>query len=353
MSRIVMTDDGIPFDGRTPETRPLGGAESAFVSLAAAFARRGHAITAFTKCAAPLDHLGVEWRPIVKGGIPDEADLYIANRGDKLLPLVPRAHTAVFWIHNPARYLMKWRYLWKLWRRKPMIVFSSYYHASTYPRWAPDGGRAIIPYAIHDSFRTVLGPIVPPGPRAVFTSSPLRGLDWLIGMWVTKIFPAVPKAELHVFSGPATYGTLGAAKSGEMAPVLAHARAMKDAGIVVREPIPRAELAKELARFRVFLYRGSDDETYCMAAGEAQAAGVPAVVCDLGCLAERVRDRDTGFVVSAEEGRDERDFAAATIKILTDDNLWRRFHTAALARQRGRAWDHAAAEFEALMRLDS
>ena len=34
MARIVMADDGIAFDGQTPEKGPLGGAESAFVALA-------------------------------------------------------------------------------------------------------------------------------------------------------------------------------------------------------------------------------------------------------------------------------------------------------------------------------
>ena len=343
-----MADDGIPFDGRTPEIRPLGGAESAFVSLANALAARGHAVTAYTNIAEPLDHKGVAWRP-VSGELPDEADLYIANRGDKMLRRVPNARKLVFWIHNPAKYLLKRRYLWPLWQRRPTIVFSSNYHASTYPAWAPGGKRLTIPYAIHEPFRTVAGPIVPPAPRAVFTSNPLRSLDWLISLWVTRIRPAVPRAELHVFSGPATYGTAGDAKAAEMMPVLAVARSMAEGGVVLREPIPRDRLADELAGFRVFTYRGSADETFCMAAGEAQAAGVPAVVCDNGCLSERVRNLDSGFVVTAEEGRDERDFAAATIKLLTDDQLWQRFHKGALAHQRSRGWDDAAADFERLL----
>ncbi|HEX9466043.1 MAG TPA: glycosyltransferase family 4 protein [Alphaproteobacteria bacterium] len=348
MSRIVLADDGIPFDGRSPEAGPLGGAESAFVSLAEALARRGHAVEAYTKCAATVTHNGVAWRPI-DGGAPDAADLYIANRGDKLLTLVPGARSTAFWIHNPARYLRKWRYLSKLWRRQPTLVFLSAYHAGTYPGWAPGRRRAIIPHGIHDAFRDIASPVLPPRPRAVFTSNPLRSLDWLIETWVTRIFPAVPKAELHVFSGPATYGALGARKAGEMEPVLRQARAMKDAGVVLREPLPRDRLAAELAGFRVFAYRGSEEETFCLAAGEAQAAGVPAVVCDIGALAERVRDRETGFVVSPEPGRDERDFATAMIKVLTDDTLWRRLHQGAVSRQRRRGWDDAAVDFERLI----
>lgn len=348
MGRIILADDGIPFDGRSPELGPLGGAESAFVSLAEALAARGHSVEAYTSCAAALHHKGVAWRPITDG-VPEAADLYIANRGDKLLKLVPRARATAFWIHNPARYLLKWRYASKLLRRRPAMVFLSAYHAATYPAWAPGGTRVVIPHGIHERFRALAGPAAPPRPRAVFTSNPLRSLDWLIELWVTRIYRTVPNAELHIFSGPATYGAVGAAKQADMAPVLRQAQIMAETGIVLREPLARDRLAEELAGFRVFTYRGSEEETFCLAAGEAQAAGVPAVVCDVGALSERVRDRDSGFVVSAEPGRDERDFATATIKILRDDALWQRLHRGAVTHQRGRGWNEAAADFETLM----
>ena len=123
-----MADDGIAFDGDALATGPLGGAETAFISLAEALAARGHNVTVHNLCCAPMDRNGVSWKPL-NGGLPDTADMYIANRGDQLLPLVRRAKTRVFWIHNPAGYLKKWRYVSKLWRTRPMVVFSSNFHA--------------------------------------------------------------------------------------------------------------------------------------------------------------------------------------------------------------------------------
>src|SRR5690348_17954441 len=117
MADIVFADDGIAFDGRSAVASPIGGAESALVGLAEALAGRSHRVTVYNRCAAPLEHAGVTWRPLA-GGPPKAADLYIANRGDKLLRLVPAARRTIFWIHNPATYLLKWRYLSKLaWRR--------------------------------------------------------------------------------------------------------------------------------------------------------------------------------------------------------------------------------------------
>ncbi|MFN3077956.1 MAG: glycosyltransferase family 1 protein, partial [Alphaproteobacteria bacterium] len=136
MARIVLADDGIAFDGRTPDHSPLGGAESSFILLAETLAGRGHVVSVHNRCQAPIRHNGVDWTPL-EAGLPEAADLYIANRGDKLILALPGARHTVFWIHNPADYLLKWRYLWKLWYRKPAIVFIGTYHATTYPAWAP------------------------------------------------------------------------------------------------------------------------------------------------------------------------------------------------------------------------
>jgi glycosyltransferase involved in cell wall biosynthesis len=344
MARIVVADDGIAFDGRTAEEGPLGGAESAVVGLVEALAARGHDVRVVNRCEAPLDWKGVRWRPLGAEAIPAGSDLYIGNRGHRLIGLAPRAGARVFWIHNPARYLMKPRYLARLAWRRPAIVFSGAYHASTYPAWAPSGGRRVIPYGVPELFRHA-GERAPPGPRAIFTSSPLRSLDWLLDLWVERIRPAVPGAELHVFSGTATYGAVGAAKSGAMTPVLDRAAALGGHGVQLRGAVPKRDLVGELQASRVYLYRGDENETFCMSAAEAQASGVPGVVEAIGSLPERVVDGATGFVVRGREA-----FAAAAIRLLREDALWQAQHRACLERQRRFGWPEAAASFEELLR---
>ena len=343
MARITIADDGIRFDGRSVEERPLGGAESAVVYLARALAGRGHDVRVYNRCERPVVHDGVRWTPIAEG-VADVADLYLANRGDKLIPLVPNARSRVFWIHNPARYLLKARYLSKLWRFKPTIAFIGAYHRTTYPRWAPGGARVVIPYGIADEFLRAEASASPPPPRVVFASNPLRSLDWLLDVWAGRIHARVPAAELHLFAGPATYGAVGAAKSTAMDAVLSRARSLSGLGVVVRDPVPKSRLIAELRAARAMLYRGDLNETFCSAVGEAQAMGVPAVVQNLGAVAERVIDGETGIVAA-----DEASFADAAGRILLDDALWRRLHEGALAKQRGWGWPEAAAAFESLI----
>lgn len=346
MAAIVIADDGIEFDGRTPECGPLGGVESSLVNLAEELAGRGHDVKVRNMCAEAVNHNGVDWAPLADG-LPEVADLYIANRGDRLIGLMPGAKARAFWIHNPASYLMKWRYLSKLWRYKPTIVFIGDYHATTYPAWAPGGARRVIPYGIPDDFREAEPGHTTPGPRAVFTSNPLRSLDWLLDLWVGRIRPQVPDAELHVFSGAATYGSVGEAKALQMQAVLDKAYGLTDYGVVLRGPVPKAQLIDEFRDARVMLYRGDLNETFCLAVGEPQAMGVPAVVESRGSVVERVVDGVTGFVADGD-----LNFSAAAVSLLTDDGLWESQHQAALDHQRRWGWAEAAAEFEKLIDRD-
>jgi glycosyltransferase involved in cell wall biosynthesis len=339
-----MADDGVPFDGESLETGPLGGAETSFIGLAEGLAARGHRVTAFTSGTRRLDRAGVTWRPIAEG-LPETADLYIANRGHRLLGGVPGARRTAFWLHNPAGYVVKPRYLWPLWRRRPVVVFLGPFHATTLPAWVPTGGRSVIPYGIDAHFRN-LPPREPPRPRAIFTSNPLRRLDWVLEIWAEKIRPLVPAAELHVHSSLATYGGGDDAKRREAAPVLARAQALASAGVVLQPPVTKAALAGILGETRVFLYGGDPGETFCLAAAESQAAGVPGVVARSTCLAERVRDGESGFVV---EDDDREGFARHAVALLGDDGLWRRQHLACLATQRGLSWTEAAGLWEALL----
>jgi glycosyltransferase involved in cell wall biosynthesis len=343
MAHVVMSDDGIEFDGMSPTRGPLGGAEAAFLSAAEALAARGHRVEVRNRCAAPLDHNGVAWAPL-DSGVPERSDLYVANRSNHLIGLAPHARRRAFWIHNPGRYLKKWRYVSALFRHRPVIITTGRYHEATVPRWMPSGGHVSIPYAIPEAFRHATPLTAAPPPRAIFTSNPLRGLDWLLDQWERRIHPALPQAELHLYCGPSVYGAVGEAKAAPMRAMLTRAESLAGKGVRLFAPLPRAELIATLRQSRVMLYRGDENETFCMAVAEAQALGVPAVVQPLGSLPERVQSGVTGFVAGGEES-----FARHAIALLGDNALWRQQHEAALRLQAGLGADEVARRFEALL----
>ncbi len=200
----------------------------------------------------------------------------------------------------------------------------------------------IIPLGLEPQFLSAVERPAPP-PRAIFLSNPLRSLDWLMTVWVDHIYPQIPNAEFHLFCGAATYGAVGDRKAAEMAPILTRAQKLSANGVVLHDPLPKEKLINQINQSRVFLYRGDKGETFCLAAAEAQALGLPGVTEDIGCMSERIRDRQTGFIV-----RGEQPFADAAIQLLKNDTLWQTQHRYSLATQNKFTWNEAAKAFEEL-----
>jgi len=334
LARIVLADDGIAFDGRSAGA--LGGGETAFLRLAESFAARGHDVAAFSNTTERNTIAGVEWAP-VSGPMPDAADLYIANRGDRVLDRVPGAKRIAFWLHNDARYLKKFRYLRRLWLRKPTLVFVSESHRRLAPSWLPGGARIVIPLGLEDAYRHE-AERAPPLPNALYAANPLRGLAELAALW-PKI--DAPGAKLIAHSGADLYAAKPRTRAA-MEAALASVAGVS--GIELRPLIERDALIDVLRTCRVFLYPGDPTETFCLSVAEAQALGVPCVVYARGALPERVIDGKTGFVVESEA-----EFIDAARRLLTDDALWLAQHRACLATQSRRGWADMAADFERLL----
>lgn len=311
--------------------------------LAEALAARGHRVICLTRCQEPVSHNGVDWIPLqtpaAMAVCKTPVDLLIANRGHRALTCATRWRGAVgtlaLWVHNPARYLLKRRYLWPIWRHQPTLIFLSEAHVRTYPRWAP-GRRSIIPHGISPLFFPA--PVqAPPPPRAVFLSNPLRGLGRLIDLWTQQILPHIPQAELHLFTGRRIMAT-GEANRPETSHLLQ--KAADTPGLFLHDVLPREELAPALRSMRVFCYPADQEESFCLSAAEAQASGLPGVVTALGALPERIQHGRTGFVVAPD---DPEGFARALRTLLADDQVWSACHTAARSTP-ARSWTDAAAD---------
>lgn len=338
--RVVLADQGVAFDGATPTERPLGGAESAFVALAEAMAAEGAEVSAFSRGARAMQRNGVTWAAHDAPYPP--CDLYIANRDPKLLGRA-KAKRTVFWLHNPAQFLAKPRYLFPTIATRPALVFAGPSHRSTAPSWLFGFAQYEIPLGVEAPFLTTPRAPGVPGPRALFTSNPLRGLEPLAKLWGERIHPRAPNAELHVFSGPQVYAvdTDEPERAARMRAVLDEAA--KQPGVVLRTPVTKPELAAELAQARTQLYPGNPGETFCLAIAEAQAMGVPAIVRPVGSVGERVDHGRTGIVAQTEDA-----FVEGAVAALTDDAQWSAWSSAALAKRPSMGWDRAAKAFLAL-----
>ena len=145
MTKLLFVDDGIEFDSILLKKKAFGGAEFAFVSLVEELAKLNYEVVVYNNCLNEVKINGVQWKKLNSRIFDEKFDVLIVNRGDKFLNFKKECKKRIFWIHNPAKYLLKYRYLSKLLFNKFKIVFSSNYHYSTYPKWAPALEKIVIP----------------------------------------------------------------------------------------------------------------------------------------------------------------------------------------------------------------
>ncbi|WP_276373575.1 glycosyltransferase [Chryseolinea sp. H1M3-3] len=319
--------------------KPLAGAQSAFIELVQAFRESGFYVIVRNNCLRPYTDASLDWQHFSVSEIP-KGDLYIVNRSTSLLPLVPKGKKILFWLHNEGKYLVSPVNLKSLIRRYPTLVFSGLYHRSTFPLWFLFRHR-VIPYGISTKFLHFKKAVTPARPKVIFTSNPLRSLDWLMERWKV-IHAKVPKAELHVFSGPATYGSWGNSVADRMKKVLDQVKSYESHGVILREPIRKDKLVEEIKTSRSMFYRGDKAETFCLAIAEVQAMGLPCVVQDLGSMKERIVNGVTGFVTTSD-----KEFEDRAIAILSDDKLWMEMNQALITGVYYKTWKQSAEMFMA------
>lgn len=325
------------------EEKSIAGTQTAFIELSRAFEASGFNVTVLTQTDKELTTEFRNWRNI-KTYIPTGLyDLLIINVSPYLLHDFKNvaAKKKILWIHNEAKYLLYWNRLKYILRYLPIIVFSGKYHSSTLPFFIPTGRRKIIPYGLSPAVFEIEKVISGNDEKKVFfTSNPLRSLRWLVDIWVKHIHPAEPKASLHIFSNWKTYGAWGDSVQSRMKNELDYAESFKEYNIVLRDVLPKKELFQELKTGRAMFYRGDKAETFCLAVAEAQALGLPAVVCDLGSMNERVENGVTGVVAKNDE-----EFIEASLKVLHDDAFYIKMSKNASIKSINLTWENAAKQF--------
>jgi len=235
-----------------------------------------------------------------------------------------------------------WRLAYPLFgRRAPMIVAVSEWLRGCFVRYAgwPDHAVHAIGNAIEPAFFSHHGTPRDVGLRVVYTSVPERGLPLLVEQIMPLIWRSIPEVELHVFS----YQPLGRYRSLQTG---AHRR------VIFRGGLRQPELARDLALFDLWLYPTDFPETSCIAAMEAQAAGVPVVTTGRYALRETVQDGVTGVLIDGTVGSPAyiARFAETVVSLLRDRA--RRARMGAAARERMLTqftWDRVAAQWSELL----
>lgn len=282
--------------------RPRGGIAQATVYLADALAGLTHDVTLVCREESGRRASKVRLADVRQGldaaRLADWAadGLIVLNDSHvlaRVIPIKPAMAPSLLWIHHPpdVRWGEGGRSVHGLETPEgalaDALVFVSDWQRQVYARSFPLDQRKchVIANAVGQVFVALSQkPIAKRKPwKVIFTSAPYNGLDVLLRAW-PQIQALAPDAELEVLSGLAIYGD----GDDPFAPQYAALASMAKARYI--GPLPHAALAQRLAEAAIFVRPGPSDETSCIAAMEALAAGCKVVTADVGALRETCRE---------------------------------------------------------------
>lgn len=313
-----------PFEPDKALAEGIGGSELAAIHLTSELSRLGHQIDVFADVPEVVGMPGssVVWYPW-RTWTEDKcrkADVFVSSRELDPIPLQKKlieAKQKWLWVHD-LHVGADWAN--KLDQYDKLICLSSFardYFLHYYAR-TPAEKIAVIGNGLDHVIGTMnlTYPGLHPGSqharfvnhreplRAIYSSSPDRGLDKLLDLWPAirrEVMETGHEAELHVYYGFATWQKIadlydrigeanaidrlkkavGAPEAGPEAVARAH-----QAGIIYHGRVGQSELARAFLSSHLWLYPTDFLETSCITAMEARAAGCHAVVTRCGALPE-------------------------------------------------------------------
>lgn len=327
---ILFVGQGLePWNPDTFRQTGLGGSETMAWELAYRLAARGHSVRLIGHCGpgAPAGVFdGVEymdWQTFLHPGYAKKCDVLISSRRPEIVDPQRRVEAGcrILWVHDVdcGTALTHKRNL-----AFDRIFALSNWHKSILQRCYPlidpskivvtrngiDLGRFVMPRGLESITRNAR--------RAIYSSSPDRGLETLLDIWPV-VRKSIPDAELHCFYGFENWQK--AAELGKDENQLKMVRFLMEkikrtAGVVMHGRVSQSELAREFMRSGVWTYPTGFTETSCITAMEAQAAGCRIVTSPLAALNETVGQRGQLVAGYGTPGYVDT-FAAAVVVAIT------------------------------------
>ncbi len=341
--KIAFYHRGILFNGDSIYQRPMGGTESALIYIARALAQYGHEVYVFNDCELAGDYQGVHYDTaanFLKKANQLKFDILISIR--HLLPLLVKKFAKVHillspdavdqpFLHNTFPIHFSWNNkqvevgMWSLADVHPYLdaIFcvGKWQAASFVNRFNIPLRKLKVVYngVWLDDF-PAYRPLSERKKQIVYTSTPFRGLEYLL-KYFPKIRDAIPDVECVVMSGMQLYGY----SSDDDKKMYQHIYQLAEQpGVKLLGPLKKSEMNKILSESMLLAYPNHFQETFCIAALEAQAAGLPIVCSKLAGLEERVENNVHGYLIAGtpQEAGYEMQFVDAVKKILQNPILW-------------------------------
>jgi glycosyltransferase involved in cell wall biosynthesis len=332
--KIAFYNHGIAFDGSTPFQQPLGGSETSIIHMARELVNCGHNVSVYANCPRPDNYDGVtyhHYHDFFTEYLSMPWDVVISFRSFDPFLLGRVAPRTIYWTGDAFDQPNLKNFGHPSLQDSIDLVFC----VSDWQRQTFIEKFNLVPEKVIATRNGFFPRLIPQGKkkewnRAAYSSTPYRGLDILL-----KIFPEirrqVPDLSLDVFSSMKVYGVSSEEDRRQFGALY---KAAAQPGVTLHGSVAQPVLLEYLSRTGLFLYPNTFDETSCMAAIEAQAAGCVVVTSAKAGLNETVEHGRTGILLKGDPQSAvyQDEFVRTVCELVRLPELLKRFSDAAVER---------------------
>lgn len=346
---------GPGFEEWTPDSieKGLGGSEEAVVYLSQELNKKGWKVTVYANPGLKAgDFDGVTYKQWWDVNPKDRFNVLILWRAIGFVDMNPKAKFTMLWMHDvPSNPDFTEERLSKV----DKIAVLSEYHKTLFRVHKSDDTYEKIPD--EKFFLTANG--IPDikvnkklkrnNHRVIYSSSPDRGLPYLLKMW-PEIIKEVPDAELHVYYGFEIFDKIFSDNPGRMRWKQQVMDLMRQPGVTYHGRIGHQQLAEEMYQSGIWAYPTDFTEISCITAMKAQTLGAIPVVTNFAALQETVRNGlKVDVDITTQEGQSE--YLKALIGILKDEAQQKSIRSGMMEWAKGYfGWDQVADNWDELFR---
>lgn len=345
MKIVFFPVDCCPFDAYTLDERPLGGTETGVIRLAQALHELGQEVYVVTQ----------EFEP------PESKPTYLTAKQANQLGLVDAVVIVRGWKGAFLPFESKKRFFWtgdawdnshtygigdqRFIKKVDGIFAVSDWQADTLSRSSgfPREKISILRNGIHIPYFS--GTEQKKRKRLIYSSTPMRGLKYLPKIYL-ELKSRHADLEMHIFSSADRYAK-------QWPPIFSADEPFEDLfatlnqlpDVRIEGSILQKNLAREFMKASILAYPTDFEETSCITAMEAQAAGCVVVTSDLAALKETVGS--AGFLLQGDPSMEayQRQFIEICDRLLSNDSFFEHYSNLGKERALGYDWKLRAEDF--------
>ncbi len=336
--KYIFIENSLDFTSNSLNLKAIDSAQKNLINFVKELKKKGHHITIYNNTKKNVNEEGIFWKKLTCLAEDKlDADILIVCNEQNYIDVKVKASVKLYWLTSEIQEDDKNSILIGLIKNKFIIMHSSYSLISHLPNAYNYIPKFFFDVGVSDIyFQNTKYDVT--SSKALVTSHPLRGLDWLIEIWVNIISLKLPWAEMHVYSQTLSKNKF--IKNVKINNLKLKLIKYKNNGIHVLKPLAEPKFIENLINYKVHL-NPSNAINSSLSILESQAAGIPVVSINNTEIQNYIYHNETGFITD-----DANIFSKKVIDILSDNATFLRFRSNSKLNNRIKSWKDVIENFE-------